>query len=77
MSWDRFARNGSPLGGRLVPRDWKSMDHQAKQACLVANGWAHDFYDAGRVLALHAAAAMQDRKARCHRAEMARRRWDD
>jgi hypothetical protein len=77
MKGDRFADNGSPLAGRLVPRDWKAMDPTAKKACLIANGWALDFYDAGRVLAKHSAAATQGRKAKEARRLLAMARWEN
>jgi hypothetical protein len=77
MTGDRFVENGSPLSGRLVPRDWKLMNPTAKRACLIANGWATDFYDAGRVLAKHAAAAVQGRKAKEARAALAMARWEN
>lgn len=77
MRGERFADNGSPLAGRVVPRDWKAMDLAAKRACLIANGWALDFYDAGRVLAKHAAAATQGRKAKAARAALAMARWEN
>ena len=77
MTGDRFADNGSPLSGRVVPRDWKRMNLSARRACLIANGWATDFYDAGRVLAKHAAAAVQGRKAKEARAALAMARWED
>jgi hypothetical protein len=74
---DRFARNGSPLAGRVVPRDWARLDFNGKRASLLANGWAADFYEAGRVLALHAAAARAGQKARAARAAAAMARWQD
>ena len=77
MTAERFARNGSPLAGRVVPRDWKAMEPSAKKACLIANGWAADFYEAGRVLAKHSAAATQCRKAKAARAAIAMARWDN
>ena len=77
MTGDRFAENGSPLAGRLVPHDWKRMNLSARRACLIANGWATDFYDAGRVLAKHAAAAVQGRKAKAARAALSMARWED
>lgn len=77
MSTERFAKNGSPLGGRPVPRDWKRMDSVAKRICLVSNGWAADFYEAGRVLALHGAAASQNRKAKEQRRLLAMARWEN
>jgi len=72
MNSEFFARNGSPLAGKRIPRDWKWMDALAKRACLVANGWASDFGDAGRVLGLHAQSAVQGRKAKAHREKLAR-----
>ena len=77
MNGDRFVENGSPLAGRLVPRDWKAMDPTAKKACLIANGWAADFYEAGRVLAKHSAAATQGRKAKEARRMLAMARWEN
>jgi hypothetical protein len=77
MSAPRFVRNGSPLAGKLVPRDWALMDYQAKKACVLANGWAGSFYEAGVVLAQHAAAAVRGRKARAARVAMAQARWED
>ena len=77
MMGDRFATNGSPLAGRLVPRDWKMMNLAARRACLIANGWATDVYDAGRVLAKHAAAAVQGRKIKQARAALAMSRWEN
>jgi hypothetical protein len=77
MSGDRFARNGSPLAGKLVPRDWALMDYSAKKACVLANGWAPSFYEAGVVLAKHSWAAREGRKAKAARVEMARARWED
>lgn len=77
MRAERFIDNGSPLSGRLVPRDWKAMDVTAKKACLIANGWAVDFYDAGRVLAKHSAAATQGRKAKEARRLLLMARWED
>ena len=77
MSTERFAKNGSPLAGKPVPRDWKAMEPTAKMACLVANGWAPDFYEAGRMLALHGAAARQNRKAKEQRRMLAMARWEN
>jgi hypothetical protein len=77
MSGDRFARNGSPLAGRVVPHDWAAMDYTAKKACVLANGWAGSFYEAGVVLAQHAAAAVRGRKAKAARVAMAQARWED
>ena len=77
MSEERFARNGSPLAGKRIPHDWKLMDHTAKRVCLVRNGWAADFYDASRLLALHAQAAVQGRKSKEHRARLAMARFED
>jgi hypothetical protein len=77
MSGDRFAQNGSPLAGKRVPYDWARMELPAMRACLIANGWATDFRDASRVLALHAHAAREGRKAKAARIEMAQARWED
>jgi hypothetical protein len=77
MFKDRFARNGSPLAGKVVPRDWSLMDYNAKKGCILANGWAGSFYEAGVVLAQHAAAAVSGRKAKAARVAMAQARWED
>ena len=61
MFKDRFARNGSPLAGKVVPRDWSLMDYNAKKSCILANGWAEGFYEAGVVLAQHAEAPVRGR----------------
>jgi hypothetical protein len=53
------------------------MDHTAKRVCLVRNGWAADFYEASRLLALHAQAAVQGRKAKEHRRRLAMARFED
>jgi hypothetical protein len=67
MKTERFAKNGSPLAGRVVPPDWRDLDPQGKRARCVALGWAGDLYEAGRLLAKHAAAAVQGRKRKAER----------
>jgi hypothetical protein len=53
------------------------MDYNAKKGCILANGWAGSFYEAGVVLAQHAAAAVSGRKAKAARVAMAQARWED
>jgi hypothetical protein len=77
MKTDRFFTTGSPLRGRAVPRDWRLLDPAGKRARLVALGWAGDLYEAGRVLAKHAAAASAAARAKQERATVANRRWED
>jgi hypothetical protein len=77
MSEERFARNGSPLGGKRIPHGWKAMEWPAKCHCLVANGWACDFYEASRRLAEHAGAARQGRKVKEQRRLLAMARFED
>jgi hypothetical protein len=64
MRTERFADNGSPLGGRAVPRDWADLDARGKRARMMALGWARDWRDAGRLLGLHGAAARRKRAER-------------
>ena len=64
MKIDRFISPGSPLDGRVVPPDWKSLDATGKRARCVALGWARNFYEAGVLLAKHASASVSRRKRR-------------
>jgi hypothetical protein len=58
---NRFEIPGSPLHRKPVPPDWKDLDPAGKRARCVALGWATDLYEAGKLLAKHAAATMAGR----------------
>lgn len=60
---ERFFTPGSPLAGRLVPRDWAAMDYAAKRQALVDYGYAVDWGHAGGLMAGHSAAVRRYRKS--------------
>lgn len=60
---DRFFKMGSPLDGKRIPYNWKSLDLVAKRKVLVERGIARNYSDACSILARHGAAARRYRKA--------------
>ena len=58
-----FDVDGSPLKGRVIPRDWFDLDFRGKRFALVKFGLAMDLSEAASILGKHSAAVRRARKA--------------
>lgn len=68
----RFSADKSPLQGKPIPLDWKTMDPTAKRRALVSYGYARDYEHACRLMGQHGAALQRWQRER--KAAAAKRR---